>query len=113
MDDLDAGRSERREMDAGAACRSARFTTARDQVGYLEDGYTHLFVVPRKAGHPTADERQVERRVRRASRGASDRLDADSKTICSTATVAGRRHAVRDVAAATSSTSRRRRFAIS
>ena len=45
-----AGRAEGREMDAGAARRSARIHYRQDQVGYLEDGFTHLFVVPADGG---------------------------------------------------------------
>ena len=49
----------------------------QDQVGYLEDGYTHLFVVPADGGTPrAADDRQVERRRGRAARRRVDRLDA-------------------------------------
>ena len=38
------------QMDAGAARRRAPCTTGRIGVGYLEDGYTHLFVVPADGG---------------------------------------------------------------
>ena len=49
----------------------------QDQVGFLEDGFTHLFVVPAEGGTPRQlTERQVERRRRRAARRRVDRLDA-------------------------------------
>ena len=72
----------------------------QDQVGYLEDGFTHLFVVPAEGGtRATADDREVERRRRRTARRRLDRLDAGQQVDrVRRQPIAGRRHAVRDVA---------------
>ena len=73
----------------------------QDQVGFLEDGYTHLFVVPADGGtRAAADERQVERRRRRAARRRVDRLDARQQVDrVRRQPHRRRRHAVPDVAA--------------
>ena len=67
VDDQHAGRAEGREVDARAARRVGTLHYRQDQVGFLEDGFTHLFVVPADGGTP----RQLSRPASGASARAS------------------------------------------